>query len=120
MKLKYLKNVNDEAIVKYMSLTNKVIKKTHSIGLIKNLDYKSTKEFLNDKISKPKSAILLVLDGEELIGTGYLGPSGYATTRHYGEISKVMVDPSTQGKGIGKKIMVELEKKAKLLGYSHI
>ncbi|MFH1182057.1 MAG: GNAT family N-acetyltransferase, partial [Candidatus Woesearchaeota archaeon] len=63
---------------------------------------------------------ILIYDKENLIGTGYIGPSNYQTTKHYCEISKVMVDPAIQGKGIGKLIMERLEKYAKKAGYTHI
>ncbi|MBN2423276.1 GNAT family N-acetyltransferase [Candidatus Woesearchaeota archaeon] len=120
MELKYLSKLNEDIIEQYMNLTNEVIKKIHSIGFIKDLDFKATKKFLKSKISKPKSALLLLFDKGRIIATGYIGPSGHDTTQHYAQISKVMVDPKVQGKGYGKKIMAELERKAKEIGYSHI
>lgn len=120
MEFKYLTELDDDIIKKYMDLTNNVIRKSHSIGFLESLDFDTTKELLMGKIMKPMSALVVAYDDGTLIGTGYLGPSGYATTRHYGEISKVMVDPNTQGRGIGKKIMDELEKKAIEIGFTHL
>jgi len=120
MNFQYLTELNDDIIKEYMNLTNKVIKKVHSIGFVEDLKLETTKEFLKSKITKPKSALVLIFEDNKLIGTGYLCPTGYATTQHYGEISKVMVDPDTQGKGIGKKIMDELERKSKELGFTHL
>lgn len=120
MDFKYLTQLNDDIIRQYMNLTNKVIKKVHSIGFLEDLNADTAKDFLNSKITEPKSALLLVFENEKLIGTGYLGPSGYATTQHYGKISKVMVNPYIQGKGVGKIIVDELERKAKKIGYTNI
>ena len=120
MQFKYLRNLSDRVVKDYMHLTNSVLKKDHSIGLVKNLTHKSAKEFLKSKISREKSAFLLVYQNSELVGTGYICPSGYQTTKHYCEISKVMVDPDYQGHGTGRKIMQKLEEKAKQLGFTHV
>jgi ribosomal protein S18 acetylase RimI-like enzyme len=110
--------VSEEIITQYMNLTNKVIKGVHSIGFINGLDSTSSKDFLQS--IKARSAVLFVYEKNKLIASGYLENSGYLTTQHYGKISKVMVDPEYQGKGIGKVIMEKLEEKAKELGYTHI
>ena len=120
MNFEYLKEINDDIVKQYMNLTNEVIKKTHSIGFIDGLTFDTAKKFLEDTLSKPRTALLLVFEDRRLIATGYLEDSGYPSTQHYGKISKVMVDPKFQGKSIGKKIMVELENRARELGYTHM
>ena len=120
MNFKYITKITDEIIFQYKELTNKVIKKTHAIGFIHGLTNESAKEFLNKCINKKKSALLLVHQNDNLIATGFLTDSGYLSTQHYAIITKVMIDPDLQAKGTGKKIMNELENKAKELNYTHI
>jgi len=120
MKFITLNEINTDIIKDYMSLTNSVIKKTHSIGFLEELNFDSCKNFLEQKILKSRSALILLYEHDILVGTGYISSSGYDTTKHYAEISKVMVNPNTQGKGYGKAIMIELENKAKELDYTHI
>lgn len=119
MEFTFITALSDDLINAYATLANTVIGKVHSIGFTKELDYPAAKQFLSQKIHVPRASLLMVYEGDNLIGTGYVSPSGYETTKHYCEISKVMVDPNTQGKGIGKQIMQQLEEKARQLDYTH-
>ena len=120
MKYEFINELNDNLINQFATLVNNVIKKTHSIGFIDGLDYNSAKEFLEEFLNEEKSAILFVFDSINLIGAGCVSGSGYLSTQHYAKISKVMVSPESQTKGIGKMIMTKLEDKTKELGFSHI
>jgi hypothetical protein len=90
MKFEYLKEINDDIINQYMHLVNEIIKKDHAIGFINGLTYESAKKFLESTL-KPRNALLLVYE-DQLIGTGYLAETPYESTKHYGKISKVMVN----------------------------
>jgi GNAT superfamily N-acetyltransferase len=120
MNFKFLSEISDKQVKEYMDLANKVIENVHSIGFLEPLDLEATEKLLNKQIKVQNSALLFIDNKEKLVGTGYIAPSGYQTTKHYCAISKVMVDPDAQGKGIGTQIMLKLEVKAKDMGYTHV
>jgi GNAT superfamily N-acetyltransferase len=120
MTIKYITSIDNVVTKSYMTLMNTIIGKVHSLGLTKKLTFEETKDFLEAKIAQPNSTLLFLYEDTYLVGTGCISPSGYETAKHYCEISKVMVNPTMQGKGYGKQIMDELEQKAKELGYTHI
>jgi ribosomal protein S18 acetylase RimI-like enzyme len=52
----------------------------------------------------PGGAILMALDGEEVVGTGALSPTG----PHEFELAKMAVTPRAQGRGVGRRLCVGL------------
>lgn len=68
---------------------------------------------LPGKYARPKGRLLLALDGDR--------PAGCVAFRELGtgvcEMKRLYVDPSLQGKGIGRALVATLMQEAKLVGY---
>ena len=60
----------------------------------------------------PGGAILMVLDGDEAIGTGALIPAG----EHEFELAKMAVTARARGRGIGRRLCAALVEQARALG----
>lgn len=121
MEFKIVKKIGKKLVRDYTNLVNHVLQNPHSIGFPENQKESYYRKLLEDYINKDKSALLVVYDGKELVGTGYitLSTPGFEI-RHFGTISKVMVHPTKRTKGIGNQIMSKLEAKAKNIGYTHL
>lgn len=78
---------------------------------------RTDQEKLQELISNPGSEIQLALDGEteEIIGCVHLSKETDAL--YFGMLT---VEPTRQGMGIGKEMLVQIEKVAKRLGLQHI
>ena len=66
---------------------------------------------------KPPKGIIYILETEEnVIGMGALSP----LDERVGEIKRMYIRQEYRGKGIGKRLLIKLMKKAKVFGYSSL
>jgi acetyltransferase len=121
MMVTFITEITPEFTEKFTQLANHVIDEIHSTGFIEKVTYEETKELLDQVVKKRGSAIAAIFDEDKnLQATGLLTPAHQKTSKHYCEISKVMVAPHTRRRGLGSNIMEALEAKAKELGYTHV
>jgi GNAT superfamily N-acetyltransferase len=67
-------------------------------------------------VIKPGNVLLCAFDGDRIVATGQLELAQRANGRHRAEVNKVLVQPSRQGKGLGRQMMIALETAARAEG----
>jgi GNAT superfamily N-acetyltransferase len=67
---------------------------------------------------EPPDGVFLVLRDEEGRAVGCGGIARYDATR--GELKRMYVLPDARGRGLGRRLLVELEEHARLLGYAGV
>lgn len=67
---------------------------------------------VDESVSRGETLILVAHVGDKVIGTVQLAPSPKANASHRAEVQKLMVHPDARGIGIGRNLMIALEKLA--------
>ena len=84
-----------------------------SIGFIMPFSIEDARAFWRDKIlpgvDSGARRILIARDGGRVIGTVQLIVDMMPNQRHRGEVAKMMVHPDSRRRGIGKRLMIDLE-----------
>ena len=111
-----MKTITLEFVDAYVALVSRVM------NIAPNNEHQRAhaEQYLFWVCSTPRSAMVSIWNDDQLLATGYMGPSTYRTSAHYCTISKVMVDPSSRNKGLGTLLINSLEKEAKGFGYTDI
>jgi putative acetyltransferase len=80
-------------------------------------DTDDTGDFNSDDVRVPRSAFLVAwLDGEA-VGCGAIRPMEDERTA---EVKRMYVRPAFRGRGISRRVLVELEQRARAFGYAYL
>ncbi len=66
----------------------------------------------------PKAVVLVARDGRRIVGTAHFQPATAYNQLHRAEVVKVIVHRRARGRGIGRRLMVEIERHAAAAGFT--
>jgi GNAT superfamily N-acetyltransferase len=89
-----------------------VVNSGASVGFLPPLDRADALTYW-EQVPCPSTVLLIAEQDGRIVGTGQLDLAMRANARTRAEICKVLVHPAEQGKGIGKRLMAELEAEAR-------
>ncbi len=93
-----------------------------SVGFILPFSMNDSRSFWSGKVLPAlKPGIRILLNAEaagRAVGTVQLDMDVFPNQVHRGEVSKLLVHPDFRGRGIGKLLMAELERRARAVGKS--
>jgi GNAT superfamily N-acetyltransferase len=67
-----------------------------------------------------RTRLLAARDGDRLVGTAFFSFNTHRLMRHWCWLYTVMVDPAAQGRGHGRELMREVERRARALGMESV
>jgi len=113
--IRYPNKSDTKAVWKFY---NKVIKETENLSRISPVSLKEEKKWLSDVMVKMKKNItvqLLVESNGKIIGSASLSIKNEERRKHVGDFGIAILQEFT-GLGIGKKLMIEIEKDTRKMG----
>ena len=87
-----------------------------SIGFVMPFDLSEARAYWLDRVAPPHAAgarlVLIATVRGDIAGTAQLDLDSAPSKRHHAEVSKVLVDPGFRRAGVGRALMVEIERRA--------
>jgi len=87
-----------------------------SIGFVMPFGRSEARAYWLDRVAAPHAAglklVLVATLGGDVAGTAQLDLDSMPSKRHHAEVSKVLVDPSFRRAGVGRALMLEIERYA--------
>ena len=91
-----------------------------SVGFVLPFKLDEAREFWRAKVAPSlaagKRVVLIAKLGDTIAGTAQLDLDTMPNQRHRGEVSKVLVDPGERRAGVGRELMLEIERSAAAQG----
>jgi len=88
-----------------------------SVGFIAPFPLEEARAYWRDKIAPALAAsgkiVLVARLGSGIAGTAQLDLDAMPSKRHHAEVSKVLVDPAFRRAGLGRALMLEIERRAR-------
>jgi len=91
-----------------------------SIGFLDSLTLEAAQEWWRESIARAgeRAIFLVVRDDDGIAGTVQLRPAPMPNQPHRADIAKLLVHRRARGKGIGRMLMQEIERRARSAGFT--
>jgi ribosomal protein S18 acetylase RimI-like enzyme len=105
----------DRAVERLSEILRDCVSEGASIGFVLPFAMEEARAYWRDRVGPQRAAGKIVLaatlDGE-LAATAQLDFDAMPSKRHHAEVSKVLVDPRFRRAGLGRALMIEIERRA--------
>jgi ribosomal protein S18 acetylase RimI-like enzyme len=91
-----------------------------SIGFLNSLTLESAQKWWRESMAKAgeRAIVLVTRDADGIVGTVQLRPAQMPNQPHRGDIAKLLVHRRARGRGLGRMLMQEIERRARSAGFT--
>jgi len=89
-----------------------------SVGFLDTLTLDDAAEWWRRKLADPRAIVLVARDAEGIAGTVQLLPAPMPNQPHRADVAKLQVHRRARGRGLGRALMDEIERRARAAGFT--
>jgi GNAT superfamily N-acetyltransferase len=111
--LREITSIDPSQLSELSALLVAVVEQGASVGFLPPLPVEEAAEYWRG-VAKPNVRLLVAEENGAIVGTAQLELATKLNGRHRAEVNKVLVHPDAQRRGIGRQLMLEVERLARL------
>jgi ribosomal protein S18 acetylase RimI-like enzyme len=105
-----------KAVERLSQILHACVHEGASVGFLMPFDRSEARAYWLDRVAPAHVAgakvVLIAITGGDIAGTAQLDLDSMPSKRHHAEVSKVLVDPGFRRAGVGRALMLEIERHA--------